>query len=305
MRILVTGATGFIGTHLVERLKKDHDVTCLVRKKPDIHGIKLHYGDIRKKDSLQGLKFDAVMHLAGILGASEVREEDYYLTHVLGTKNVVELCSGERFVHCSTAGVLGPVRNGSELTRLKPTNIYEKTKAQAEKIVLAYENHAIVRPEFVYGPGDTHVLQFFRAVASGRFPLIGGGQSMLHPTYVDDVVDCLIACLDKDIRNEVFMVAGERPVTVQELTQMTSMIIGRSMHNIRIPAALARMYVGIVPVLQRFGIDPVLTRSRLDFFTKDRTFDTSKAKEMLGYSPIGLEDGLRMTLAWYKGHGLI
>jgi nucleoside-diphosphate-sugar epimerase len=310
MNIFVTGGTGFIGKHLVRALVKDgHAVTCLVRKtSKDVHvlrelGVGLHNGDITEKKGFGLDDFDAVFHLAGVLGGFRVRDRDYHRIHVTGTNNVLEHCTGQPFIYCSSAGMLGPVVNGDEESPLNPTNAYERSKAEAEALVREYRNHVIIRPEFVYGPHDEHVLGLFQSIKTGRFRTIGDGKSLLHPTYVGDVVQCLVASLG--VKNETFMVAGERPVSVREFAGLVGQKMGVKAPG-SVPRWLAAAYAGAVgPVAQLLSIDPVLTRTRLDFFTKSRTFRTDKAVRMLSYRPIGLEKGLERTIAWYRERGAL
>jgi nucleoside-diphosphate-sugar epimerase len=315
MKVLVTGATGFIGKHLVSRLRKGGSkISCLVRKSSnpkDIeflanHKVRLFYGDITDKESLVGItdKVDVVYHLAGILGRFGVPDESYFKAHVEGTRNLLGLCDKQKFVQCSSAGVLGPVTKGNEDSRYNPTNAYEKSKAEAEKLVREYHDHVIIRPEFVYGPFDTHALPFFRAIKENRFYFMGDGKSYLHPTYVDDMVQILQKCLKE--RNEIFVVAGERAVTVKEFACKAAELMGVDFNEKHIPLGMARMARPFSEAMGKtLGKEPPLTKSRMDFFTKSRTFDTGKAKARLGYKPIELRKGLQITLEWYKQNGLL
>jgi len=191
MRIFITGATGFIGKQLCKKFREDgHDLVCLNHEKTDIND---------KDIDLQGA--EVVFHLAGLLGKWGVPEADYWKVNYEGTKNILEASkkAGIRnFIYLSTGGVSGPLLNNEladETYPYKPSNIYEKTKVEAEKEVLKYSNDFVVtslRPEFVYGPEDKHVLGLFQAVKN-RFPLFAGGKSKLHPTYIDDVIFCCLA----------------------------------------------------------------------------------------------------------------
>lgn len=317
MNILTTGATGFIGKNLVRSLvNNNHKVKCLIRetsKKADIDYLKkikvqLFYGDITKKETLNDClsNIDVVYHLAGILGDFNTQKEDYYKTHVLGTKNLLKFCKKQKFIYCSSAGVLGPVINGDELKRLNPTNVYEKTKAEAEKLVLEYDNYVILRPEFVYGAYDLHVLNLFKTIKNRKFYIIGNGKNMLHPTYVDDLIYCLIKCLNKNIKNEIFVVAGEKPVSVEEFVKLAANQLSIRYNKIKIPLHLARVYTSVFePFAKVFNLNPSLTKSRFNFFTKTRTFDIKKAQKMLNYRPIKLEKGIKKTLGWYKKNNLL
>ena len=317
MNILVTGATGFIGKNLVRCLVKNNPkIRCLIRKtskEVDIDYLKkikvqLFYGDITKKETLNGCfdNIDVVYHLAGMLGDFNTAKEDYYKIHVLGTKNLLKLCKKQKFIYCSSAGVLGPVTNGDELRKLNPTNVYEKTKAEAEKLVRKYENYVILRPEFVYGPYDSHVLNLFKAINKKKFFIIGDGNSMLHPTYVDDLIYCLSRCLDKKIKNEIFTVAGEKPVSVKEFTKLVADQLNVKINKIKIPLYFVRVCISVVePFAKVFNLNPSLTKSRFDFFTKTRTFNTKKAQKILSYKPIKLEEGIKKTIQWYKNNNLL
>ena len=317
MKILVTGATGFIGKNLVKRLvSKGFSVTCLVRnesKKDDILflknlGVNLIYGYITKKGTLKNLFDDVsvVFHLAGLLGSYNISNERYYNIHVNGTKNLLSLCTNQKFIYLSSAGVVGPVVNGTESTNLNPTNVYEDTKAEAEELVKNYINYVILRPEFVFGPNDRHVLLLFKSILNKKFYIIGNDKSLLHPTYIDDLIYCLIKCMDDEIKNEMFFIAGERSVTVSEFVKLISKELNVKYNKIKIPVILANIYsILIFPLAKLFNFDPILTKSRIDFFTKSRSFNIEKAREILNYRPTKFESGLKKTIQWYKENGYL
>jgi len=292
MRIFITGGTGFIGKNLLNNLK-DHEVTYLVRK-GSVNGVETITGNVENLSVLPNC--DAVIHLAGILGSNGSKEE-LWKVHVKGTQKLIRLCKDQRFIHISSAGVLGPCKNADENAPLNPTNDYEKSKAEAEKIVRKYNNHVILRPEFVYGPYDNHVLQLFKSIKQRQFRVIGTGMNKLHPTYVDDLVQCILQALDKNIRNETFNIAGDRTLSVREFTSVIAHSLDTKLNRLSIPKVFARIYVKMTNAL---GISSILTQSRLDFFTKTRTFNTDKARKILGYQPMRLDEGIRRTIEWYK-----
>lgn len=299
MRIFVTGGTGFIGRHLLKALT-EQDVTCLVRKSSDTTNLNcnLLVGDIREPIDCSG--FDVVYHLAGMLGKWGTTKDDYFRLHVEGTKNLLKTCNG-KFIFLSSAGVLGPVENADEKCTHKPTNNYETSKAEAEKLVQKYHDYVIIRPEFVYGPGDTHVLQLFKAIRDNKFFIIGNGNNQLHPTYVDDVVYCLVKATD--VKNGVFNVAGEQSVSVREFSRTIAKQLGVRANRIRIPFGLAKAYVRITENQKSFH--PMLTRSRFDFFTNTRTFDTTRSRKLLNFNPIDLKTGIRKTIDWYQAKKML
>lgn len=317
MKILVTGATGFIGKNLVKALvRKKHKITCLVRKtskKRDIDflknlKVKLVYGNINNKESIKDILKDVnvVYHLAGLLGNPKVLSKEYFDVHVKGTKNLIESCKNQKFIYCSSAGVLGPIKKGKEEDKLNPANIYEKTKAEAEKIIKSYNNFVILRPEFVYGPYDMHVLRLFRSIKEKEFRVISNGKSKLHPTYIDDLVYCLIKCLDKNIKNKTFLIAGDKEISVQDFAKLIAKELNVRLNKIKIPLIAAKSYVFFFEFLfKKLNIDPILTKSRLEFFTKTRSFNTGKARKTLKFKPISLEKGIKVTMDWYKEKGRI
>jgi nucleoside-diphosphate-sugar epimerase len=286
MKILVTGGTGFIGQHLTEILKKKHEVKALSR--------------IEFQKSIDCSGYDIVYHIAGMLGKWGVQREGYFKLHVEATRKLLKTCKG-KFIYVSSAGVLGPVENANESFPLNPTNDYEESKAEAEKLVMRYNDYVIVRPEFAYGPGDKHVLPLFKAIRDRRFLIIGKGDSLLHPTYIDDVAYCLQECMN--LTNETLLVAGERPVAVKEFAEIVAEELGVRISTLKVPLSIAKAYVWATEK-QRL-IDPILTRSRMDFFTKTRSFNTDKAKRLLRYRPTPLRKGISKTISWYKEKGYL
>ncbi len=304
---MITGATGFIGRNLVENLAGRYEVSCLIRRDDDFLnelGVDVQRGDVTDKSSLKiSEDVDAVVHLAGTLGSYKTKQKEHHDIHVRGAENILKRCTGQRFIYISSAGVLGPVIDADETYQLNPTNDYENAKAEAEELVRQYENHIILRPEFVYGPHDMHVLRLFNSIKNRKFFLIGDGESLLHPTYVGDVVFCIEKCLNQAFRNQTFNIAGKNALSVREFQEMVANELGVSINRLRIPLALARAYVSAVGPWVWF--DPVLTKSSLDFFTKSRTFNTDKAQKMLGYRPVSLKDGISKTIGWYSEHGYL
>ncbi len=153
---------------------------------------------------------------------------EYQRTHVEGTKLLLECCGNgsrpRRFVHCSTTGVLGVTGDqpADELAPVRPTNAYEATKAEAEQAVRdAWRSGfpaVIARPGLVYGPGDLHLLPFFRAVLQRRFRPIGRQKVWLHPIYISDMTDALVQCGEQDTAaGQCFHLAGREPATLADL----------------------------------------------------------------------------------------
>jgi nucleoside-diphosphate-sugar epimerase len=320
----VTGATGFLGTALVRRLMESGvAVRALVRSEARgsslaAEGADTVVGEITDEAAIRLALNDVtvVYHLAGRLLAPDVPAEVYRKTHVDGTKLLLACCgeasSVERLVHCSTTGVLGVTgdRRADETAPIRPTNVYEATKAEAELAVRERWRDGvpavIARPGLVYGPGDLHLLPFFRAVLRGRFRPIGVKTVWLHPIYVDDLIEGLILCGMQDgAVGQCFHLAGQEPVPLAGLADAIALAGGRRLPagHIPLPAARAMAAVGdrLPAGLRRSA---PLTRNRLEFLTHSRVYDVNKARRVLEFAArTDLRSGTAQSVAWYRREG--
>jgi nucleoside-diphosphate-sugar epimerase len=259
-----------------------------------------------------------VWHLAGRLFIPGVPASEYERTHVQGTEAVLTSCRSvtgpERLVHCSTTGVLGVTgdKAADETAPMRPTNVYEATKARAERAVWEASRDGlravVVRPGLVYGPGDLHLLGFFRAVLRRRFRPIGRRPVQLHPIYIDDLTEALVRCGERPAAvGECFHIAGTEPVPLENLAEAIARAGGTSVPSGRIPlpAARAAARVGdLLPPAARRAAP--LTSSRLDFLTHSRVYDVTKARRLLGFAATtDLSTGIGRTVAWYRQTGLL
>jgi nucleoside-diphosphate-sugar epimerase len=330
MNVLVTGASGFVGTHLVKRLVKDgHTVYSLVRTTSHIEELKkvdteFVYGDVREKASLEQIfqqhrDIDTVFHLASVLTPVSVSDNLYWDINYLGTQNLLNVCRNsplKTFVHCSSVGVIGPLPEipATEQSRCAPDSNYGETKYKAELLALEYQKSfglpiTIVRPAWVYGPGDKRTYKFFRMVAKGRFFLIGDGQTKLSPVYVEDIVQGLVLCaeqIEKAI-GEVFIVAGAKSVSLEYLASTIAKEAKTSLLPFKIPVGFAKVGAVLCETLCKpLGIEPPIHRRRLDFFLRDQAFDISKIQNTLGFEPqVDIPTGVKQTIRWYKEQGWI
>ncbi len=327
-KILVTGGTGFIGSHLVEKLVKDgHEVRCLVRKTSnhsllDKLGIEKIYGDIEDISSIDiSLRdIDIVYHVIGVLGKWTVPDEIYLRIHVRGTKNILDSILKrdggiDRLVHCSTAGVLGPISKlpADESYPYNPTNVYERTKVESEKLVIEYYNKygvpiTVIRPELVYGPRDLHTLKMFQTIKKGIFPIIGDGSSTLLPIYIDDLIKAFTLCIDnQNTIGQAYLIGGDKLTTIKELTKYIANAMNVQPPRIYVPIVLADTLAAIMESSTKiFKFDPLITKSRVRFFTENRGSTYNKANKDFGYYPmIGLDEGMRKTVKWYRDNGLL
>lgn len=322
MKILVTGASGFIGRALIPRLVAEkYSVKVLLRREDE--SLKVDdfcIGDITKAETLRGCAqdVDAIIHIAGKLGEFGVDEKIYEQVHVQGTKNILEeACRAKvkHFIHTSSAGVLGPLLRipADESFPYAPSNIYENTKCEAEKIVgeCCQKNkidYTVLRPEFVYGPGDLHVLGLFKAVRDGKFFLIGGGKTYLHPTYIGSVVESYILALKrKKSAENCFLIAGEKAVTVKELAGVIASKLKVKPPGLSIPTVVAGVGANILELLSGvFPFTPPLSVAGVKFFSEDRSFSSALATKEMGYKPVvTLEEGIEKTIQWYVEEGYL
>jgi nucleoside-diphosphate-sugar epimerase len=324
--VLVTGASGFLGRSLVQRLLADgYPTRVLVRtnkKGEDLAaaGAQVIVGEISDRVALDVALDGAatVYHLAGRLFCPSTSAAVYYRTHVVGTELLLSRClhaSGvRRLVHCSTTGVIGLTGEtpADEDAPLRPTNAYEETKAEAEQAVRAASCDGlpvvIVRPGLVYGPGDMHLLGFFRAVLGGRFRPIGPRPVMLHPIYIDDLTEAFLRCGCWPLAvGECFNIAGQAPVSLGELASTIALAGGVRPSSGTIPLWVARTagtFGDLLPRrLRRYA---PLTRSRVAFLTNSRVYDITKARVLLDFAaPTELATGVARAMRWYYEHGYL
>jgi nucleoside-diphosphate-sugar epimerase len=326
MAILITGATGFLGDHLTRRVLGEGKHVRVLARSPEkaksliAAGAELAAGDVTDADSVSAALQDVtlVYHLAGKLLKPGVPAGEYRRIHVEGTRVLLAQCAKrstiERIVHCSTTGVLGVTgaKPADEAAPFAPTNIYEQTKLEAELQAREAMQQGlpivIVRPGLVYGPGDLHLLGFFRAIYRRLFRPIGRVDVWLHPIYIDDMTEAFVHCgANPRASGACFHIAGREPVTIATLADTIAVALGTPKPAGRIPrpAALAVATMGDwLP--DRFKDVAPLTRSRLDFLTRSRMYDVSKAKALLGFeAETGLRSGIAQTVAWYRQNGYL
>jgi nucleoside-diphosphate-sugar epimerase len=216
-------------------------------------------------------------------------------------------------VHCSTVGVHGDIEHppADEEAPLRPGDVYQETKVEGERLArrAAAEHQievTIARPSGIYGPGDQRLLKLFRGVARRRFLVLGHGDVFYHLTYVDDLVEGFRLCGEvPGAAGRTYILAGGEVTTLNELVARIATEVGVAAPRVRLPVwpvwiAGAACEAVCVPL----GIEPPIYRRRVDFFTKSRAFDISRARTELGFVPrVDLRDGIRRTLAWYREHG--
>jgi dihydroflavonol-4-reductase len=324
----VTGATGFTGGHLARYLAgRGHHVRGLVRPvsmdraAPLVAwGMDAAPGDLMDHKSLAAACRDAevVYHIAASFRTAGQSDGAYRATNVEGTTSLLEAAADagvRRLVHCSTGGVHGHVERppANEDAPLAPGDIYQETKLEAEQRARVFGERGglevvVARPIGIYGPGDTRFLKIFRPVARGRFAWLGDGQVFYHMTFVDDLVEGFRLCGETPrAAGRTYLLAGPAYTTLKELVGLIADEFGVAPPRLRVPVWpvwLAGALCEAVCIPLR--VEPPLYRRRVDFFTKSRAFDTTRAREELGFTPaIDLRTGIHRTAVWYREQGLL
>ena len=322
-RVLVTGATGFTGGHLARRLAADGIAVRALVRNPHVAaaalpGIELVAGDLTDADALgRAVKgVDLVYNIAALYRAAGLDESLYRAVNATAVGTLIERAGAagvKRVVHCSTVGVHGDIAHppADEDAPLRPGDIYQETKLEGESVARRAATEAgvelvIVRPTGIYGPGDTRLLKLFKGVARRRFNILGRGDIWYHLTYIDDLVDGFRLCgTHPAAAGRTYILSGPEVSTLNELVAITAEVAGVSAPTLHLPVwPFWLAGAACEAVCRPLGIEPVLYRRRVDFFTKSRSFDSSLAKAEIGYAPkVDLHDGIASTLAWYREAG--
>ncbi len=291
MKILLTGAAGFIGSHVKDMLiELSHKVVAHVHSRD---------GDLDEGKLPAGV--DAVVNCAGRLGGQGATPAEMRAANVALPARLARLCAGRGIpmVHLSTPGVTGLLPEAGENLPPAPWGDYECTKAEAEEALertLAPKLLTVLRPDFVYGPGDTHKLALFRQVSRGWFPLVGGGNARLRPTYVFDVARSVVESLPGGrLSGGLYNIGGPETVSVRELVGLIGRALGRHVLALPVPRPLLRACLRLGPLCPSS-----LSESRLRLFGEDHYVAVEKASAA-GFQPeVAPSEGIPATVDWYR-----
>jgi dihydroflavonol-4-reductase len=320
VRVLVTGATGFTGGHFARTLvSRGYQVRALVRGSRTVgNGIQAVEGDLRDAESVRraALGVDVIYNIAAVYRQAGLPQDVYRAVNADAVGTIVDAAASagvRRVVHCSTVGVHGDVEHppANEDAPFRPGDIYQETKLEGERIARAASERTgvevvIARPSGIHGPGDRRLLKLFRGIARRRFVVFGGGHIFYHLTYIDDVVEGLRLCGEvPQAAGRTYIIAGAEVRMLNDVIQLVADEAGVPPPKLRVPVWPIWMAgAACEAVCLPFRIEPPLYRRRVEFFTKSRAFDISRARAELGFAPsVGLREGIRRTLLWYRANG--
>ena len=319
MKALVTGATGFVGSHLVEALLRNEvEVTALARSLDKAAvltatGVRVIPGNLQDQSALaqatQGQ--DIVYHVAGAIAARS--EAEFLRANRDGTRNIVvaaEAAGTPRFVLVSSLAAGGPSPRGLPLDGSEaphPVTAYGRSKLAGEQIVSASRlSWSIVRPPIVYGPRDREVLKLFRVVRLGIAPVFGDGAQELSAVHAADLASALIATGQAVGSGRTYHPCYPEIFTSAEFARAVGAAMGRSVRTLRIPRLLGRAILSVTETSARVtGQTTILTTDKAnEFFQPAWTGDPGPLIRDLGWRPTyDLQRGLSDTHDWYRRAG--
>ncbi|UCE19705.1 MAG: NAD-dependent epimerase/dehydratase family protein [Gemmatimonadota bacterium] len=330
MNILITGATGFIGRHLLKQLiQEGHHCRCLVRSlvnKDELFNnsnVRLFQGDVTKPGTLMRMAkgIDVAYHLAAAGHVTSVSKESYkafFSLNVQGTKNIAETCGQngvKRFIHFSSTAAMGLIKlpKIDETAPCQPKTPYQKSKYESE--LAAFEAGGkfgmeviVLRPCMVYGPGGKgQFLNFCRLIKKGIFPRVGLGENLTPIVHVNDVVQAAVRALFKGKPGEIYLIASETSPPLVDIHKFIAQAL-----KIKRPYFYVPLWIGYMGAFLLEGVstiyrrDPIVSRKNIISTVTGRVFDIHKAQTELSYHPNeDLRRGIQETVAWFQTNDLL
>jgi nucleoside-diphosphate-sugar epimerase len=321
---LITGANGFIGSHLAEELvRRGWEVNCLVRRPHGLGwieslGVRLVLGDCRHKPTLgpavEGADF--VFHLAGVINA--LRWEDYFQANVIGTRNLLEACTErnpglKKFIHVSSISAAGPSEKGRALTEddpVRPVSDYGRSKLGGEEAVREFGMKfpfVIIRPPNVIGPRQSELREAIRLIKKRIKPAVGTGEPQTSLCYVRDVVEALILAAERpEADGRTYFLADPKAYAWSDITAAIQEALGIRRVFLIVPYQAQWLVAAASEAAARLtGRKPKLTRTSVLAARKyNWIYDGSLIKRELGFEPrTGLREAIEETIEWHRVHG--
>lgn len=323
--VLVTGGTGFTGTNLVRKLiNADLEVRGIARPQSQIDddlkkAVTWFRGDVYDpavvREAMTGVNY--IFHIAACFRDPGAAEDEYRNVHVKSTQLLAEAALDQpdfkRFIHTSTIGVHGHVADppADEEAPYNPGDIYQETKLEGELWIRDFSERrglplVVIRPATIMGPSDRRLVKLFKPAKFGFFPLLDGHNTRYHLIHVEDLTECMIlSAHHPDALGEVFICGNEESTTFVDILTQVGEIMGKNVKFIHLPSQPLFLITDFVEwISKKLNIEPVLYRRRLATFTKDRSFDTRKVREKLGFEGrYDNETGIRDTALGYMEAG--
>ena len=305
VKALVTGAGGFVGKAVVEHLlSRGYEVRGMVRNDSAAQelatlGAEAVRGDLKDESSLSSAvkDIDCVFHIAALFRQAGLPSSEFHRVNVEGTQSLLDasIAAGvKKFIHCSTVGVHGHIESppANEEAPYNPGDAYQESKTEGEKVVLRYLREgkisgSVIRPAMIYGPRDTRTLKLFKMIAKRRFFYVGSGTALVHFVDVRDLAESFRLAAEADAANgEVFIIAGKTSLPLNKLVGIVSSLMGVPEPWLHLPVSPMQALGSLCEAIcTPFHINPPLYRRRVDFYTKERSFDCTKAERVLGFHP--------------------
>ncbi|RDE12697.1 MAG: hypothetical protein C4K49_09855 [Candidatus Thorarchaeota archaeon] len=325
MKVLVTGATGFIGHKFAERLASEgHEVFALVRKTSDKtripDGVQIREGDMLDEPSLkEAVKgVQAVVHFAAYFDFYPRDKGLLYRVNIDGTRMLANACVGksvERFIYCSSTEAIGPVAHppANEESELRPSFDYGHVKDLAEQVVRQVTKdtglpHIILRPTGVMGEGDFYTAyEVIKALNEREIPVLpGDGEKSIMYTYVDDVVDGFVKALTSgNALNNTIILCPDVGIKYKDLIEFFCTCLGVKPPKRRVPTTLAMLGIGLLSPMKNRKKNTFLWHMKtVRSMDEERTYSNEKAKQLLGWTPkYTMQEGIKRVIDWYFANG--
>uniref|UniRef100_A0A832CVG2 NAD(P)-dependent oxidoreductase n=1 Tax=Ignavibacterium album TaxID=591197 RepID=A0A832CVG2_9BACT len=318
---VVTGGTGFVGSHLVDLLlDKGYEVRCITRKSSDLKwlkdkDVKIFDCGLYNKEALKEVirDVDYVYHVAGVVKSKT--KEGYFRGNVDTTRTLIEATlesnsNLKRFLVVSSQTVTGPSLDGkpvNEETECRPITTYGKSKLEEEKLVLSFKDIlpiTICRAPAVYGERDTEIFIYFKTFSKGLTTTIGFNEKKLSLIHVLDLVNGFyLAATNEKSKGQIYFISSEEFYTWPQINKITSKIIGKNPVVIKVPHFLVYTIAAVAQFAAMFSSKPATLNieKAKDITQQYWICDTSKAVRELGYRQnISIEEGIKRTIEWYK-----
>lgn len=327
MKVLITGATGFLGRKLIpQMLLEGHEVVALVRQTSNMESlpkeIEIRVADLLDPKSLGPAvqDIDKVIHLAAYFDFYPSDEELMFKVNIDGTKNLMNACIGtnvERFVYCSSTETMGRIRfpPGTEDTELRPDFSYGESKVQAEKAIKQITSasdlpHVILRPTGIMGEGDLYIMyEVAKELYHGKvFALPRNLSTPFMYTHIDDVVSGFLAALEpKSALNQIIILCPDEAITWSEFVDIMTNQLGVKPPRLRVPSTIAKIGMGILsPFKNRKKMSFFWHTKSVDMMLSNRVYSNEKAKRLLQWTPrVTMAEGFRRAIDWYFENGYL